>query len=220
MFKKKCPKCENKINKNFDFCPYCGFNPKSKDDREDYGFLGKNDIVEENLNGIGLGTPFMQQILNQTMKIFENQIKKMSEDIKIKNKIERVQPNFPIRNNIQLFINGKRIFPEENLNREKQVQIQKVKVNQISKEKLERLSKFPKKEPVSKVRRLGTKVVYELEVPGVNDINDVLVNRLENSIEIKALSDDLVYSKILNVNLPILRYGLDNGNLILELQGR
>ena len=51
-------------------------------------------------------------------------------------------------------------------------------------------------------------------------IDDVFINQLENSIEIKALSKDKVYSKILNVNLPILRYRLSNGNLILELQGK
>ena len=84
----------------------------------------------------------------------------------------------------------------------------------------ERFSKLKKFVPNSKVRRIGNKVIYELEVPGVKDIEDILINRLENSIEIKALAKDISYSKILNVNLPIIRYGLDNGNLVLELQGK
>ena len=55
---------------------------------------------------------------------------------------------------------------------------------------------------------------------GVVDVEDVLINQLENSIEIKALSKDKVYSKTLNINLPILSYELEKGNLILELQAK
>jgi len=47
---------------------------------------------------------------------------------------------------------------------------------------------------------------------------ELAINQLENSIEIKAASKDTVYSKKLNINLPILSYRLTKGNLILELQ--
>ena len=40
---------------------------------------------------------------------------------------------------------------------------------------------------------MGNKVIYNLEVPGVNDIDDIFINKLESSIEIKAISDDKVY---------------------------
>lgn len=217
MFKKKCPKCENKINKNYDFCPLCGLNLKLKEDGEDYGILGKNDILEESFFSQGFGDTFMEKMLGQTMKMLEKQMKKMPEN----EKLPKMHSNIPISHSIQFFVNGKRVFPvEENNNQQQPMLQQKVKVREMPIEKLERFARLPKKEPNSKVRRIGAKIVYELEVPGVNDLNDILINRLETSIEIKALSNDLVYSKILNVNLPILRYGLNNGNLILELQGR
>ena len=40
------------------------------------------------------------------------------------------------------------------------------------------------------------------------------------SVEIKALSKDKVYSKNLNINLPILRYHLVKDNLIIEMQAK
>jgi HSP20 family molecular chaperone IbpA len=220
MFKKICTNCNNKINKNYDFCPFCGNNSNSKHHKEDYGILGKNDVIENNFLNNNMNTPFIEKLFGQTLKILEKQMRTMSENQEFTKKEERIPQRFPIKNNIQFFINGKRIFPEENQNIQNNIAPKNIKVNQLSKEKLEKLSKLPKKEPNSKVRRLGARVVYELELPGVNDINDILINRLENSIEIKALSEDTVYSKILNVNLPIIRYGLANGNLILELQGK
>jgi HSP20 family molecular chaperone IbpA len=80
------------------------------------------------------------------------------------------------------------------------------------------LSKLPKEEPASRIRRLSGRILYELSVPGVNDMNNILINQLENSIEIKAIADNKVYSKTLNINLPILGYRLSQGNLTIELQ--
>ena len=70
------------------------------------------------------------------------------------------------------------------------------------------------------MKRIGNKIIYEVEVPGVDNIDNVMINQLETSIEIKALTKNKVYHKTLNLNLPILSYGLNDGNLVLELQGR
>lgn len=216
MFKKICKKCQNKINKNYDFCPYCGYKLTESIDREDYGLLGKTDILEESF--FQKDSTMIEKLFNQTMKMFEKQMRSMSEDMNKRQLNE--DRGIPINHNIQFFINGKRIYPDNKIGIKKEIQPKVIEKKPLSEEKLEKLKKLPKKEPNSTVRRVGARVVYELEIPGVNDINNILINRLENSIEIKALSNDLVYSKILNVNLPIIRYGLNNGNLILELQGK
>ena len=70
------------------------------------------------------------------------------------------------------------------------------------------------------MKRLSGKLVYEFAVPGVNDIQDIIIHKLENSIEVKALSKDKIYSKTININLPILKYSLNKGSLILELQAK
>jgi HSP20 family molecular chaperone IbpA len=220
MFDKKCAKCKGKVKKNFEFCPYCGNEFSSSFDKEDFGILGKNDFIDEQFSP-GLGNTLIDKMFNQTMKMLEKQMKNLAEETNNQNhqkiRANNANPNL----NIQFFVNGKKVFPQQPNMQEMQNPVpQKVKVNKMSQEKLQMFSKLKKVEPNSNVKRFGNKIIYELNVPGVNNIEDILINRLENSIEIKALAKDKSYSKIINVNLPIIRYGLDNGNLILELQGK
>jgi len=222
MFGKKCPNCGSKIKKNFEFCPYCGKNPKSKHDQEDYGFLGKNDFINKPQLPIFPNT-FMDKIFNSAMKLLEKQMRNINNEMNN----PRQQNKFPNNLNVQFFVNGQKVFPDHPnhpnqvpmLHEQKQQKQHQPKINKLNPEKLKRLSKLPRIEPKSKMKRLSGKVIYELLVPGVDNIEDVLINQLENSIEIKALSDKKVYLKNLNINLPILRYGLHNDNLILEFQG-
>ena len=232
MFSKKCSKCRNNISKAYDFCPHCGNNLSSQNDKEDYGFLGKNDFIEKEMFP-EFDNSFMDKIMNNAFKmaekILEKQMKSVSEEIIENQSKPRMQnnfPNMPGNVDVQFFVNGKRVFPQiQNQAQQQRQEIQgenqqrTIRTKKISEEKAERFSKLPKKEPKSRVRRLSGKVIYELEVPGVKDIDDVLINQLENSIEIKALSKDKVYSKTLNINLPVLNYKLDKNNLVLELMG-
>jgi len=209
MFKKKCPQCKSKVGRNYDFCPFCGKNLKSKYDKDDFGFLGKNDFIEDNERMLGFGESFIDKMINKTMKMIEKQIKQFPTEFNQNQ--EKFNPNM----RIQFFVNGKRVFPQQN-------QIQqnfptKIK-KQITKQKAEQFAKLPRKEPKTTMKRLAGKLIYELAMPGVNDIEDILINQLESSIEIKALSKNRVYSKTLNVNLPIIGYELNEGNLVLELQ--
>src|SRR3989344_455933 len=218
MFKKRCPRCEKKVDKGYDFCPYCGLGLKGKYDEEDYGFLGKNDLINENNMSMPQNS-LVDKMFSSAMKMAEKMIEKQMKNMP---ELNEGQIGFPGNMRVQFFVNGKRVpidrFPLMT-NAKKKPKIEK-RIHVISKEKMEKLAKLPKKEPTSEVRRMVNKVIDNLEVPGVNDIDDIFINKLESSIEIKAISDDKVYSKILNVNLPILRYGLSNGNLIIEMQGK
>jgi len=234
MFGKKCSRCSKKASKGYDFCPFCGnsFKLNKNEEKEDYGFLGKNDFIEEdpfmNFSGSTIDKLF-NSAFKMAEKLVEKQMKAMSEEVR-ENRPHQNPPNLNPQNNldIQFFVNGKRVFPQNSSsstnfqqpqNFENQKKVNPVKIeNNLSKIQLEKFSKFPKKEPTSKIRRLSGKLIYELEVPGVKDIEDVIINQLENSIEIKALGQDKVYSKILNLNLPILAYRLNKGNLVLELK--
>jgi len=213
MFSKKCPNCKSKINKGFDYCPSCGNNLRSEYEREDYGFLGKNDLINNHENTFGFGDSVIDKIFNNTLKLLEKQMKNLTEDLTEKSS---QNPGFPNNLRVQFFVNGKNIFSQQK--KLKPVKQQPI-INRIDNEKIKKFSKLPKQEPISKMKRLSGKIIYELEVPGVNNLDDVLITPLENSVEIKALSEDRVYSKILNLKLPILRYGLVDGNLIVEFQG-
>ncbi len=215
MFNKKCSKCNSTIKKNYDFCPFCGNNFKSIHNKEDYGILGKNDLFDEQIFP-SVGNSFIEKIFNQTMKMMEKQMRTMSQNINQESKRIPINENNP-NVHMQFFVNGKRVFPQDNHPMQEQPP-QKVRAIKMPEEKLKKFAILKRIEPNSTMKRFGQKLIYEFEVPGVNDLEDILINRLENSIEIKALAKDVSYSKVINVNLPILRYGLNNGNLILELQ--
>jgi hypothetical protein len=225
MLNKKCPKCDRKISRNSNFCPICGFNLSSKYDKEDYGFLGRDDFIEEQ-ELFGHQAPFMEKVFNSAFKMLEKQMRELNNELSTGDIREnRTQGAFPGNLDIQFYVNGKKVSPEEFSNRRvgkiERTENKQQKINknrEISSEKIEKFKSLPKKEAKSKVMRLGGKIVYEIAMPGVENLDDVLINQLENSIEIRALSKDRVYSKIININLPISKYKLDEGNLILELK--
>jgi HSP20 family molecular chaperone IbpA len=203
MFKQKCPRCKKSISKSFEFCPHCGAKNKSIHP-EDFGMLGQNDF--DNLFPVkGFGFSLLDKLMNNAMKIIETQMRN--------SEIKEISTPSSQKLNVQFFINGKKV----NLGRDSQETPKEIKTK-LNIENPERFSKLPKFEPKSRIRRLSGKLIYELEVPGVKNIEDILINKLENSIEIKAISDKKVYSKIININLPIIAYKLQKENLILELQ--
>ena len=210
MFKKKCSKCNAKIDKKFDFCPYCGNSFKSNYNNEDFGFLGKNDFVESGGQGM-FGGSFIDKMMNSAMKMIQEQMKDLPNELN-----QNSQGNFPKSNmKIKFMVNGKEV--PLNQNQQPKQQPQKIKP-QISEEKAKQIAKLPRKEPKTKMKRLSGKLIYELNLPGVKDIQDILINQLENSIEVKAITPKIVYSKAININLPILRYSLIKELLILEFQ--
>jgi HSP20 family molecular chaperone IbpA len=219
MFKKNCSKCKKKIEKEYNLCPYCGFSQESEYDKEDYGILGKNDFINE--KSLDIGSSFMEKIFDNAFKMAEKIIEKQMKNLPEMKK-EFSEPkiqNFhgPGNLDIQFFVNGKRVFPEKRQIRKTE---QPKKTRAISEKNKEKFAKLPREEPLSKIKRIDGKIVYELEVPGVEKIEDVFINLLENSIEIKAISEKKIYSKTLNMKLPILGYGLKEGNLIIEMQGK
>lgn len=55
-------------------------------------------------------------------------------------------------------------------------------------------------------------------MPEVKSFKDILINKLENSIEIKAIGKTKAYFKIIPINIPIISQRLFQGKLILELK--
>ena len=216
MFKKKkCPNCKSKIEEKFDFCPYCG-NGLSSGSQED-GLLGKNDFTPiENELRMPMG---LNAIINSMMK-------SMSKELGESN-------NFPkegkpkgakkegISISISTFGNGPPKIRVNNMGNNQKVEskkiVEKKKEDTFTKKRIKKFSSLKKEEPKTNVRRFANKVVYEIEMPDVKEIDDVSILKLENSIEIKAVGKEKAYKKIIPINLPITNYGLSEGKLILEL---
>ncbi len=240
MFSKKtCKNCGKKIGNKENFCANCG--APIKIDEKEWGMLGKDDLNmnnQENLNPFansmfgGIGGKVFNKMLNSAMKMLEKEMQNANKDFQNMNPNNKNNPhNFP-KTNFELFINGKRINPENIKITQKPVKFikdQNGRNNQserpkqaknifLSEKKAKEFSTLPKKEPRTNIRRLSNKMIYEIEIPGVKTIDSISIVKMENSIEIKAVAKDNSYFKIIPLNLDISQFSLENEKLVLELK--
>lgn len=236
MFKKKkCKKCGKKLGGNYEFCPYCGKSQNQEKEffnDKDWGMLGKNDFLESDPFKTEIRLPFgFNTLFNSLVKNLDVQLKEIDKQLgKEINQKKTPEKNFKKSGRISISISSFGNQPpkikvnsfgnnQEFKKQEQEIQKQvksKTKKN-LSEENLKKLSKLPKEEPSTNIRRLSDKVVYEINLPGVKSINDVSIIELENSIEIKALSKDKAYFKLIPINLPILKEKFTKEKLTLEL---
>lgn len=220
MFKKKkCKKCGNKINSKYDFCPNCG-NPLAEESQEDFGMLGKNDFMLLN-NEIKLPMGF-NRLFNSLIKNLGKELNKELNDMNEQTRIPRGQVK---KTGVSIKISTSGNRPPEikidsfgNKKTEQKKKIKEMPQKNMPQKNLKRIAKLPKKEPITEIKRLSDKVIYEIKMPGVKSTEDISIIKLENSIEIKALAKDKVYFKLIPINLPITNYNLSKGKLVLELQ--
>ncbi|MCX6741989.1 MAG: hypothetical protein NTX24_02320 [Candidatus Pacearchaeota archaeon] len=87
----------------------------------------------------------------------------------------------------------------------------------MTEEEQSKVSKLPREEPITRVRRFTNKIVYEIELPGVNDEKKIFINKLQNSIEIKAFAKDKAYFKLIPVSFLLKSWTFSKGKLVLNL---
>jgi hypothetical protein len=213
--KQKCSRCGEKISGKYEFCPYCG-NHIDKENKEDWGMLGKNDFMQNNqANPFGI-PPGLNSIFNFLMKNLNNQFDNLDKEAKKGNK---TGISISISNSGEgppkISVNQ---MGNSNQNKEKKVKIKEAPSKTFSEENIKKFQNLSRKEPETEMRRFSDKIVYEVKLPGVVSINDVSIVKLENSIEIRAVAKSKAYSKIIPINLPILNYILSKGKLVLELK--
>lgn len=237
FFKRTCRRCGEKIDKGFSYCPFCGTPLADKEKEEkDYGFLGKRDLDNFNPFDNQLKLPLgFNTLFRKLMGDMEKQFKDLDKELG-KEKINRLDKQDPRRNlmqggGISINISGGagtpviKVSSFGNVPKFKEMEKKmrpasksaKIEKPRLSEEEAKKLAKLPREEAASRVRRLSNKVIYEIDMPEVKNLKDVHINQLENSIEVKAFSKDKAYFKFLPVGLPLLKYGLDEGKLTLEL---
>ncbi len=210
--KRECKRCGENSNGKYNFCPNCGvpFNGKNQSG-DDFGMLGRNDLEFEQemqntfFNGFAGG--IINRMFDSTMRMLEKEMQK-----EMKRSMQNPVANF------QLFINGKPVkFENAPGRRIPEKRKAEIKNDRLPKNTLKDFVSLPRKEPSANVRRFSNKIIYEIEMPGVKSEKDLSITKLENSIEIKAISKENAYSKIIPVNLPVTDYNLSDGKLVLEL---
>ncbi len=222
--KKKCPNCKEKVKESYDFCPHCGFNVSKGSKKEDWGMLGKNDkpSIDDFMLPPGFGAIFNHLAKNLTkelsaqMKELDNELKKESKKNKTQKKGSGISISISTSANKppEIKVSSFGETPKNPRKQEKQTELQ---IKNLSGEGIKRFSSLPREEPKTNIRRLSNKVVYEIEMPGVENQKDISISKLENSIEIKGVSESKSYFKLIPISLPITSYKLNKGKLILEL---
>ena len=220
MFREKCPRCNKGVSKKHDFCPGCGQNMKSSS--EDYGFLGKNDFED-----LGIKLPFgLKALMKPLMKELTKQMADIDKELRNQNNISKdnrpknmgnfsIHIGMPGQKPVKLNSN---VNPNQNSPTMQMTNpSRKLSLPKIEDKKLEKVKKFPREEPQVSIRRLSDRVIYELDLPEVNSLSNVNIARLEDSVEVKAISKKKVFVKSIDVALPLRSYKFKDEKLTLEL---
>ncbi|MBT7706569.1 hypothetical protein HN747_03915 [archaeon] len=204
MINKQCIGCGEKIKKKFDFCPWCGYSFKNRNEKQNFGMLGKNDSNTANPFGPELKLPFgMNKILNSLLKQVEGELQNI-------NGGNGAPKGFKIK-----LSTGMPQMPQEEKAQAKQPQIIEEKV---SKEEQKRRSKLPLEETSSTVKRLGDSIIYEIRAPGVKAKEDIAIINLEEGIQIKVYTKDKCYTKTIPLNIEISKISIKRDTLLVEMR--
>jgi hypothetical protein len=218
---KKCKNCGNKVDKEFEYCPSCG-KKINTNSQKDWGILGKSDLKDIESS---FALPFgISKIFNTLIKSLGNEIKNLEpiegkkQSYSNNEKMNGISISISTSGNNapKIKINSLGKFPQE-----KKIELDK-KITEIEliSRNLNGFSKKKKSEPETNVRRFSDRIVYEIIIPGVKNLKDISITKLDNGIEIKAISKKVAYEKTIPINLPIIRKDFSEGRLILEMDSR
>jgi len=204
MVGKKCSSCDRRVSKKSNYCYNCGSpvgKVSNKREEEDFGLLGRSDSLREVTNELRL--PFgLGKMVNSLVKQLENQLKEMDfED-------EKVPRGFRIK----VSTGG----PQMNQVVKEPVRV--IEKEEVSQKEIDRRIKLPKIETNSRIRRLGDKIIYEIETPGVKSRSDIVLTKLATGIEIKAYSKNKCYVKFIPLTVEVERYFLKQDKVFVELK--
>ncbi len=225
MFKKKkCQNCREKIESNYNFCPYCRTPIGNSLEDGDWGMLGRNDFIQQGEIRLPMG---LGKIFNSLMKNLNSQFNELEKTDRIGENQKR--PNIK-KGGISISISTSGDKPPEikvnsfgnnpDFKEKEKEMADEEKAMKLPSTNAKKFSGLPKQEPTTNIRRLSNKIIYEISLPNVKSMKDVSIIQLENSIEIKALAKGKVFYKIIPINLPIRNYNLEKGKLVLELDAK
>lgn len=219
----KC-KCGKRVRNDYFFCPWCGSDLK-------FQIKHKEDF-EKQVRPLSDTLPFpiktmfnsIADELERGLRDFDKELEKELEHAqKEQEKVEKELGNNPSINiSIRKISNGQPVIQVQQIGKapEKEIKLPTAREKMLTKDEEDKYSKLPRKEPITKVRRFSDRILYELSMPEIKDPKNLIINKLQDSIEIKAFAENKVYSKIIPVSLPIKSYKLEKGKLILELRAQ
>ena len=203
MIKKRCKNCNKKIEKKFNYCPWCGLSFKQEKERLNFGMIGRKDN-KENPFGNELKLPFgLNRIMGGLLKQLENEFQTLGKNQQgVKIKILRGMPG------------QMKQMPQPQIIEEKAFQPEKV-----SEKEQEKRSRLKEIDAESVVKRLGDTIIYEITAPGIIAKKDVAIINLEQGIQIKIYTKDICYTKTIPLKIEITNLAIKKDKLIVEMKG-
>jgi|GEM_PF-615338 len=264
-----CPRCSRKIEKGWNFCPFCGYRPEAYSpvfggafggildklmkrlakqmediDRQtnETDFDNMQKHFDKNFEVLDLSPMFRD--LNK-MNNMNNMDKDMQNGIRIMGKpnargftirIHRTNNNEP-KVDVKTFGN----VDDEAVQKQLGEQLKRMGISQqtrpvqpmkpsvavqpqqtTTQSKQTERPKFPEpkitEEPKTNVKRVDSHVLVDMDITGVKSEEDIDINELESSVEVRAMAGDKTYFKILTKpeRFKLSKKDFKNGKLHLE----
>jgi len=202
IFKKKnCPNCSEAVKDEWEFCPHCGVAIKEKTREEPF-----ENIFGESFGNIFQGIDKELRRIDKTHD-FDEDFLKFKPGISIIVSSSGMKPKIFVRTP-----NGSKKLEQE-LKR-------KLGAEPVVKER-KKIRRMPKatEEPETEIKTVGNKQIISIKLPGVKSRDDVEVNKLEQSIEVKAFAGNKAYFKLIPIPAnAALNKKFENGALKLEIE--
>lgn len=207
----KCNNCNSSLNDKFNFCPYCGdsLRDEKKENRE-LGLLGRDDFprareLQARTQNFGITDKLISSLMNSMMKSLDKEFKNTRHIPQENTKVESLQ------NGIKISVG----LPQRPRPKKEKSQTTK---KEITGKQMEKLSSLPRATAKTKIKRLSDKVIYEISAPGIESPNDVLISKLENGYEIKAIGKKKVYTNSIPIDLPLRGFSLLDKRILFEFK--
>lgn len=206
--KKKCPGCGEKVESKFKYCPWCSFALKKQEIEENFGMLGKDDEMQKimqqanlpfGLNGMISG--LMKQIEKEMGNVENIPGKPRGFKIQISTGMPKMQMIGPGQNPDIKLPHGNNLIEE------------------ISEDERARRAELKRVEAKYTIRRLPEGIIYEIKAPGVKSKKDIVITKLEQSMELKAYSRDRCYVKTIPMRVEVLGVSVKDDIIFLKLKG-
>jgi HSP20 family molecular chaperone IbpA len=210
----KCPRCGHDAEKNWKYCPKCGmvlarngffsgfFNLDKMFDRMHRQMDDVNKMFDKNFEVFDLRPMFREgkpgrNVSGFTVKISRIGGKEPKVSVRTFGDVDNKAVQKEVKELAQVSGAGsgtvkqpKRVFPSPRYT----------------------------EEPKTSIRKLESKVVVEIEIPDVKSEEDIQIDELENSVEVKAVAGDKAYFKILTkpADHTVTGKKFEKGRLIIE----
>jgi HSP20 family molecular chaperone IbpA len=215
----RCRNCGSEVNEKWDFCPRCGSRLRGGlftdvFSRMEHELKEMDRMFERDFEVFDLSPFFRKPIKGRgfSIKITKGSGEKPKVSVKTfgdvdRKEIEEEAKKMGFRDRLGLLkskIRETERYEKPEVKESEELSISGAKTTE---------------EPKTQVKRMGDKIVVEVELPEVRNQKDIEVKSLENSIEIKAKSGDKAYFKILTKppQTSVISKSFRNGILYLEL---